>query len=474
MRFGITSRLFLAVLLANVVMALAVGFGVRASFESGFDSYLREREEQRLTRLARVLATAYQEHQGWDFLRDNDETWVSLNQSVRPAPSDRGHPPGMALKGLMPPSRNFDFRGEMRIPPAIVIDAAGNRVVGSADRERELRRHSIEVAGHRVGWLAAPERVAVFDIVDQRFRERQIVAGWTVALLATILSAIVAWFLARGLLAPVRRLAEATRRLADGDYATRVLSNRTDELGRLVDDFNRLGNALEKHETSRRDFMADVSHELRTPIAVLKGELEALQDGVRTLSPASLASLQAEVALLGKLVNDLHDLSLADVGGLAYHFEDVDLSKRLTDCLHAFRDRFAARAIQVDSEIPPDVRVRADSSRLAQVVSNLLENSARYTDHGGRVVVALRTEGNKAVLDIQDSAPGVPAEALPRLFERLFRVESSRNRQLGGSGLGLAISRSVVEAHGGVIVARASTLGGLWIEVRLPLSGEGA
>jgi two-component system sensor histidine kinase BaeS len=268
----------------------------------------------------------------------------------------------------------------------------------------------------------------------------------------------------------VKRLASATRKLADGDYRTRVESASSDELGALVDDFNRLGNALEKHESGRRNFMADVSHELRTPLAVLKGELEALEDGVRPFTQATLESLQAEVTTLSKLVADLHDLSLADVGGLAYRFERVDLGKCVAETLHGFQERFSARALRVAADLPPGVMVRADDARLARVVANLLENAARYTLEGAQVRVSLKRDGNKALLVVEDSGPGVPPELLPRLFERFFRVESSRNREQGGSGLGLAICRSVVEAHGGSIVATPSSLGGLRIELRLPLA----
>ena len=465
MKLGITSKLFVAILATNIVTAVAVGLGARAAFNSGFESYLQEREDFRLGRLARVLANAYEEYQGWDFLRGNDDLWIALNHSVRPA---RGAGPMPISPHPAPYGPNG--RREPGPPPGVLIDTSGRRVVGPAAIDAELRRRPIEAGGTIVGWLGAPPRLNVIDVVDQRFHEQQKWAGWVVAILATILSAIVAWLLARGLLLPVKRLANATGRLADGDYKTRVESRRNDELGRLVDDFNRLGNALEKQECSRRNFMADVSHELRTPLAVLKGELEALQDGVRPLTPQTIQSLQAEVAILGKLVNDLHDLSLADVGGLAYHCREVDLSKLAGDCLDAFRERFASRNLRVETQLRAGIKVHADADRLAQLVNNLLENTVRYTDDGGRVVISLRAESGKAVLDLHDTAPAVPEESLPRIFERLYRVESSRNRERGGSGLGLSICRSVVEAHGGTIVARASSLGGLWIEVRLPLT----
>ena len=470
MRFGITSKLFIAILATNIITALAVGLGARAAFESGFDSYLQEREDARLSRLARVLATAYDENQGWDFLRGNEALWVQLNHAVRTPPGERGPRPPGGERGPRPGGPRGPGSGPRLYPPppSLVLDADGKAVVGPVDPAAAVRRQRIESNGRTVGWLAAPVHHTVIDVVDERFRERQAWAGWAVALMAAVLSAVVAWLLARGMLVPVKRLAGATRQLADGDYRTRVASTRHDELGALIDDFNRLGNALEKHESGRRNFMADVSHELRTPLAVLKGELEALEDGVRPFTRATLQSLQAEVSTLNQLVNELHDLTLADVGGLAYRFENIDLGKSVGETLQAFQERFAARSISVEAELPRGIVVRADAGRLARVVSNLLENAVRYAHASARVVVSLKREGNKALLVVEDSGPGVAPELLPRLFERFYRVESSRNREQGGSGLGLAICRSVVEAHGGSIVAVPSPLGGLRLEVRVP------
>jgi two-component system sensor histidine kinase BaeS len=424
-----------------------------------------------------VLGDAYRDQGGWAFLKDNDAMWLQLNHMVRPERRDGGF--GAPMRP--PPDVNDPNaairrpRPEPRPPRALVYDASQQLVVGDADPAAEMKRHAITVNGRIVGWLAFPVRQTAFDFADHRFQEQQWRASASVALIAMGLAAVVAWFLARGLLAPVKRLAIATRKLADGEYATRVTATSTDELGGLTDDFNRLGNALEKHEASRRNFMADVSHELRTPLAVLKGELEALEDGVRTVSPETIRSLQAEVTRLGKLVNDIHDLSLADVGGLAYHFKPFDLGEALRDAMRLGGARFATAGLALDLAITANpLFVRGDAERLAQLFANLVENSLRYTDAGGRVRVALRREDNHAVIDWEDSKPGVPESALPRLFERLFRVEGSRSRERGGSGLGLAICRSIAEVHGGSIVARASDLGGLRVILRLPLSEEGA
>ena len=243
-----------------------------------------------------------------------------------------------------------------------------------------------------------------------------------------------------------------------------------DELGRLAEDFNRLAVTLERNEQLRRAFMADISHELRTPLAVLRGELEAIEDGVRPMSPESVKSLQGEVATLGKLVDDLYELSLADVGALTYRKTALDLAEPLTQALEGFRERLVERRIALETVLPPagTLTVLADPDRLRQLFNNLLENTVRYTDPGGRLRVEARCERGRVRIDFQDSAPGVPEELLPRLFERLFRVEGSRSRAGGGAGLGLAICRSIVQAHDGEIDARPSPLGGVWVHVSLP------
>ena len=286
------------------------------------------------------------------------------------------------------------------------------------------------------------------------------------------MAALVAVVLARRILEPIRSVGAATQRLAAGNYAVRLDVTSADEIGRLATDFNRLALVLERNEVMRRTFMADVSHELRTPIAILRAELEAIEDELHTLTPASLKSLQGEVAMLGKLIDDLYDLSLADVGGLTYRMSRLDLGEFLRERLLACQDRYKERCIGIEASLPGcALTIAADPMRLHQLFNNLLENSLRYTESGGRLCIACRAEYEGAVIDWQDTAPGVPDELLPRLFERFYRVDPSRNRASGGAGLGLAIAKSIVEAHAGTILARHSPLGGLWIRVTLPITG---
>jgi two-component system sensor histidine kinase BaeS len=273
-------------------------------------------------------------------------------------------------------------------------------------------------------------------------------------------------------LAPVKRIAASTHRLATGDYTTRVPASSNDELGRLAEDFNQLALALAKNEQLRRGFMADVSHELRTPLSVLKGELEAIEDGIRPMSLATVQSLQGEVATLGKLVNDLYELSLSDVGALSYRKTRIDVFEVLRSTLPAFRERFAEKSIGLELQLQDEDEAfcHADPDRLRQLFNNVFENAVRYTDAGGKLVVSGFEDGRMLRLDFHDTKPGVPKEVLPHLFERFYRVESSRNRATGGAGLGLAISRNIVEAHQGSITADASPLGGLWISVSIPIA----
>ena len=221
-------------------------------------------------------------------------------------------------------------------------------------------------------------------------------------------------------------------------------------------------------------WVADISHELRTPIAVLQGEIEALLDGIRPITPEAVRSLHVEVLRLNRLIQDLYQLSLTDIGALTYRMENLDLAGMLTSSLDAYRAKFSHKSIALTVDIPKEeITVFADRERFAQLFSNLFENSLRYTDKGGGLAVSLSTSNDHVVIEIQDSKPSVPEEGLNRLFERLYRVEGSRNRSSGGAGLGLAISKNIVEAHDGTISAHHAPLGGLLIKVTLPISGGG-
>jgi two-component system sensor histidine kinase BaeS len=293
-----------------------------------------------------------------------------------------------------------------------------------------------------------------------------------VAAILVLLAAGFALILAKRLIRPIRALAGATHDLASGRYHTRVPGTSSDELGQLARDFNSLALTLEKNEQARRQWVADISHELRTPLAVLRGEIEAIQDGIRRPTEASIRSLHGEVMRLSRLVDDLYQLSLSDLGVLTCRKEELDLAELLTDVLDSYREGLAAKEIGLSAEMEPRCILSGDRERLHQLFSNLMDNSLKYTDSGGSLAVRMECREGRAVIDFLDSTPGVSEGELEKLFDRLYRVESSRNRKTGGAGLGLTICRNIAEAHAGTITARPSPSGGLWIRVVLPQEGN--
>ncbi len=473
MKTGITAKLFLAILLTSIIVVVVMGVAERASFQRGFLEYVNRTEVKRLDSLTVALAEAYREQGDWTFLRDNRRRWRHLiiaNIRAALAKPDQPHATGI---GLPPPPADAphpppDF---LRLGPRLtLLDAQRQTVVGNRQPAPDAVFRPIVSEGATVGWLVISPFKTLTDTVDLRFQEQQRKSAWLIGVVATLLAALVAVLLAKNLLAPVKRLTRGTRALTAGDFTARIPVTSGDELGQLATDFNLLAHTLEKNEHARRGFMADISHELRTPLSILRGELEALEDGVRQLTPAALKSLQAEVGTLSKLVGDLYELSLSDLGALSYRKSPTDIIDVLETSVESFRDSLAEQRIEVETILPrTPVTVFADAGRLTQLFNNLLENTLRYTDAGGRLRIQCHSERENVTFDFQDTAPGVPEEMLPRLFERLFRVDASRSRAGGGAGLGLAICQNIVEAHDGHIEARPSPLGGLWIALTLPL-----
>ena len=496
-RPGITGKLFLAILATCIVLLISMHWAVRISFERGFIDYIKRGNEQRLTMLGDALSEQYALHGNWKFLRNNDRFILQLLKSfdrdnddrfpggrktnaggtpdgrldIGPPDTDGPPPDGPPPDGPRGPGPDMPPHGWRTL--FWVVDQKGRVLVGPRERVPEDgSRRNIVVNGVSVGAVIASPVERLTRNTDINFDRQQKRTSWLIVALSTILAALATFPLARGLLAPVKRLVEGTHRLAAGDFTTRVAVSSSDELGRLAQDFNQLASTLERNQQMRRDLMADISHELRTPLAVLRGELEAIQDGVRKFTPDSVTSLQAEVATLTKLVDDLHQLSMSDEGALAYQKTSVDIITLLEVAAGAFRERFASRGLTIAVSLPENATVFGDGDRLMQLFNNLLENSLRYTDSGGRLLISASQTGRRIILDFADSGPGVSDQQLERLCERFYRAEGSRNRASGGSGLGLAICVNIVAAHGGTLRADHSPFGGVSIKVELPLERD--
>lgn len=484
-------RLFLAfAVLSSLALASFVGWQ-QYGFRRGFLEYLNGVERERLRAAAALLATRYEEAGGWDFLRRDPGQLPGLidpaaaawrRRPPGPAP-DAGEGEGAAIAGAVERRRESRHAVPGRPPPfppprpgeqvpwalrTTLVDADGRPVAGHRQPPSDAASTAVQLDGRTIGTLYLAPLPRLPGGIDATFATAQrrdaLVAGLCVLGVAIAL----ALALARRLLAPVRELARGARTLAAGDYGFRVDARRRDEFGALAADFNHLAATLESHREQRRRWGADIAHELRTPISVLRGEIQALQDGVRPLTAEALASLHAECDRLATLVEDLYQLALTDAGALEYRFETLDLAPLLVEAADLHRAAFADAGLVLELALEDVPQVRLDARRIGQLLDNLLGNARRYTDAPGRIRLGLRHVDGQVRLTMDDTAPGVPDAALPRLFDRLYRVEASRDRTHGGAGLGLAICRAIVQAHGGTIGAVHSPLGGLRIEILLP------
>jgi len=265
----------------------------------------------------------------------------------------------------------------------------------------------------------------------------------------------VVWVLARGLTSPLREMVAATEAMARGDFSARVTAVSTDEIGTLARAFNQMAAELAETDRLRRDLVANVSHELRTPITALQAVLENLVDGVGTPDPATMRTMLAQVERLGRLVQQLLDLSRLESGTLPLERHPFDVGPMLE---HAIREsQLHATDVHFDIEmVPSGFRLEADAERLHQVVANLVENAVRHSPRNATVWVrATAMPDGGAQLEVIDEGPGIPDAEATRVFERFYRADSARSSADGGAGLGLAIARWIAELHGGTIeVAR--------------------
>jgi signal transduction histidine kinase len=293
---------------------------------------------------------------------------------------------------------------------------------------------------------SAAETQAMFD---RGVAEIFAVAVGVAVIVSVVFSVVVAVHLAR----PLDDMSRAARRIAAGDYEARVPRAGPTEVTSLSDSFNQMALSLADQERVRRDFIVNAAHELRTPLTNLQGYLEALRDGVIPPSREQFASLHEEVDRLVRLAASLDSLTDGHGERGSPAVVEVDLAQSLRTAADLARPAFDAKAICFETSIQPQLRARGDPDHLAQVLSNLLQNAARYTSEHGRVCLSAEGRRGNAMVRVTNSGDGIPAADLPRVFERFYRLDKSRDSARGGAGIGLAIVKQLVEADGGEVGA---------------------
>jgi two-component system sensor histidine kinase BaeS len=503
MRVLLWHRLFIASLLLSAAVLATFVVWQQAQFRSGFHSYLEAVALERAQGAATRLSEAYAAQGSWDFLRRNEGLFGRLTDvdrepfgprnvgaasgrerggDSRRDPAPTGPPPAFADNvPAPPPGFSPDPTRDRHGPPPpfgggpqlwsrmLLVDADDVKVAGLPDIERGDRKVAVMLDTEQIGTLYLAAIPTPVQGPEQAFAQTQWRAGWIAALVLLLAALMVALMTARHLLRPVHALSGSVAAITQGDYSARIAAPGDDELGRLAQGVNQMAATLEQHRAARQQWGADIAHELRTPITILRAEIQAMVDGLRQPSRKAFDSLLAEAERLSRLVEDLYQLSLMDADALDYVFEPLDLVTLVRRGAESFRPRLRDAGLELELDLPDQLDIDADPTRLAQLLDNLLTNSLRYTTAPGRVRVIVSAQDNQAGIRVEDSAPGVAAEHLPRLFDRLFRVEVSRSRAYGGAGLGLSICTAIVQAHGGSIVAAESALGGLSVGVRLPI-----
>jgi signal transduction histidine kinase len=441
LRSPLGRRLLAAFLLVALSSVVVLTVAALVGTNQGLANAQRAERQQTAERTAAAAATAYMQAQGWagaDLAAASTIAGAAGARLIVLDPDATMVWPGRG----MGPGMHTDNTGTIVEAPIVV----SGQQVGTA----RLAFPTAASPGRTVAW------------------------SWVIgaAVVAFAAALIVSGFVVRRLTRPLATMTDAARRFAAGQRSARAEPDAPGELGEVASAFNAMADEVVRAEQVRRSLAADVAHELRTPLAALQAGLEELRDGFRPADSERLGMLHDQTLRLGRVVQDLADLSAAESAALSLHPSDTDLAQITRGALAAQRPQLDAAGVHVETDLAAPVPVRADPDRLHQAIANLLTNTARYCRPGDQVSVHAYTDATTAHLDIADTGPGIPADELPHVFDRLWRGQHAR--AVAGSGIGLAVVRELVAAHGGMVTAESPVSGGTTITIRLPVAGQPA
>ncbi|MGR5165750.1 ATP-binding protein [Vibrio astriarenae] len=476
-------KLFLSLLITSVVLLSGMAIVINFSFKKGLQDYINQDEVAKVELIASQLSSYYSEAYGWQRMKESPHIWSSLLRQYGEAPPPRlprRPPPGKSHHTQFQHTQAELEKHTSFIPLSARLqlrDISDRRVLGDPKLDSvDLCDTTLVPVMYRdqlVGNIVILQSKQTPNELAEAFLDAQLKNVVMIVVAALIVTLLVASIFVGYLLKPLQALNIGAKKVSQGDLTYRIPQHSEDELGQLIDTFNRLSETLGQQKQIREQWISDISHELRTPLAVLRGEIEAIEDGIRQPNQDNIRSLHGQVMTLAKLVEDLHQLALSDVNTLVeQEFIEFQLDDLLNEVAHRFTNRFDTKQLSLQVEMPAPISFWGDQDAISRLITNLLENSYRYTNEQGVVKVSGVESEDVVRIIVEDSAPSVPNEALPRLFERLYRVDKSRSRASGGSGLGLSICENIVKAHNGTITATHSELGGITVTVTLPNNKE--
>lgn len=287
-----------------------------------------------------------------------------------------------------------------------------------------------------------------------------------------ILGIAVGIYVSRWISAPLETLRNATERIIVRDYSVRVPEEGTEEMIAVSHSFNQMVDKLENSEILRRKLLSDVAHELRNPLHVVRGNIEAMIDGVFPMNKEELGRILSQTQTLTTLVEDLHEVAQAEANQLSLSLQPVEIAQLVDETVRSYRSTAAEKEIRVELALLGKLpTLNLDAARMRQVLLNLLSNGVRYTPVGGEIRVAVEQVGETVEIRVKDSGVGIEPENLPYIFDRFYRTDKARTREKGGTGLGLAIVKALTEAHGGAVSVQSEGPNmGTQFTLKLPVS----
>ena len=475
MRFKLVHKMIL--LNVGIIVVLTSAFLSLSYFtsKSMYSNALNGIDHEVMRTLSARLAEHYQQQGSWQVFINNptqwretvDRTFFSVFfQLMAEVAKERGEgypsgpPPGFQD---MP---KWDFPFGTFIQRLSLLDAQKKNVLIAPEIFNEAASYrAIKVEGKTVAWL----RVGSINVdmlpLAQYFFDQQLRIVYLSAVIGGLFAVFLSVVLSRHITAPIKTLTAKAQQIARRDFSGVVSVNTHDELQELAEGFNSISQELSLYQHRQKQWLMDVSHELKTPLTVLVAEVFAISDDLTKCDETTAELLQKEALRIKRIADDLYQLCQIDEMGIQLRSTPLRLPSLIKEQVIRYHHRFDAKQITVTEVYLADSPlVLADADRIAQVIGNLFENCLRYIQAPGNVWVREEIAADGVLLVVEDSGPGVPQEFLPRLFDRLYRVESAG----AGGGLGLAIWKEIVQAHAGRITAKQSAHGGLRIEILLP------
>ena len=511
------------VALTSIVLIATLSLA-RWSFEQGFADFINGLERERLGRIAEQAIVQYElAGNSWQGIEKQTSLLARSTNRLSPRGPRRAPPPrpkftqtppssleqrgnvqqGSDVKAPLPLTHLISLEGDVLLSstsatltdrgrlvhepsdrprrpqpkrqtnPNIQISEHKDTLLKNSNSNSEQINKGIEIEipivfeGDTIALLRSYTPAPLSNSLASKFEQQQLNASYIIGLVSLAFAAAVAFFIATMFVKPIKLLSAGVSQLTEGKYHLKLPTTGKDELAQLMQDTESLANTLNQARSQKNRWFADISHELRTPLTILVGEIEAIRAGIRKFDTKQLNSIEQEVSLLHRLVDDLYQLSLSDVGALKYEFKLTNITEMVSSSVASFRESLAEKQIELKTNILPNIHHLIDPQRFEQLLNNLLSNSLKYTDAGGQLHLTLEQHKTVINLSIEDSYPSVPKEECDELFKTLYQRNTSRNRSNSGAGLGLAICKNIAESHHASISASPSELGGLKVLVSL-------